>query len=94
MDKLITVTALSFYILAMAGIVFHVVLKWSKKEIEGSPADWFRANPQATVYSMLTVYGAVVGLIAAGQVTDINNLMQVIAVFGIGYVGDSAVNKQ
>lgn len=94
MDKLITLTALEFYILAFAGIIFHVILKWSKKEIEGSPLDWFKVNPQATVYSMLFVYGSVVGLVAAGQVTDINNLVQVMAVFGTGYIGDSAGNKQ
>ena len=94
MDKLLTLNALYFALIATAGIVGHVVKKWSQKQIEVSVYDWFASNPQSTVAMFTGVFGSLALFIANDQANDINNLMQVMAVFGLGYMGNSAVNKQ
>lgn len=94
MDKLVTLNALYFALIAVAGIVFHVVQKWAKREIDVSVTAWFLGNPQSTVGMLLAVFGSLTLLIANGQANNVDDTMQVIAVFGLGYAFNSTLNRQ
>lgn len=92
MNKLFTLNAFVFYFIAAAGIVGHVVKRWAFKEINTTITDWFVTNKQTTVAMMLGVYGALILLVANDAANNYNDLMQVIAVFSLGYVGNSTIN--
>ena len=94
MDKLLTLNALWFTLLALFGIVLHVVNKWSSNDIGESVYEWFLGNPRSTVAMAMAVLGGLVLLIANGQANNINDIMQVIAVVSMGYIANSAINKQ
>lgn len=94
MDKLFTLNALYFTILATGGVIAHVFKKWVNKEIDVSIYAWFADNPRSTAAMLLAVYGSLVTGIAAGQINDINDLNQVMLVFVWGFAGNSALNKQ
>ena len=85
---------LAFSVIAMFGIVAHVVHRWSDGKIETSVYDWFMCNPKSTVRMMMAVAGSLVLLVANDAANNHNDIMQVIAVFGLGYVGNSTMNKE
>lgn len=94
MNALLTLTALEFYMLAISGTFLHVIIKWSNGEISGELSSWWTSNARRSVSSVLLIVGSVIGGIAGGVFNNVNDLAQVIAVFSIGYVFDSSVNKQ
>lgn len=94
MDKLFTLNMVYFSLLAMAGVVGHVVKKWYDGEIQISVYAWFIGNPKSTVAMLVAVFGSLVAAIAAGQINNINDLNQVMLAFTWGFACNSAVNKQ
>jgi len=94
MGTIFTLQTLIFVLIALAGSVCHVLKKWSKKEIEGTLADWWLVNKQASLASVFTVVGGVISLAAHGDLSNFNDALQVLVAWGIGYIGDSATNSQ
>lgn len=94
MNALLTLNTFWFSLLAIAGVIGHVVKKWADDEIKTSVTDWFIGNPKSTVAMLLSVFGTLFAAIAAGQVNNINDLNQVALVFVWGFACNSAVNKQ
>jgi len=94
MEKFFTLNMLWFALIATAGVICHVIKKWSDGEIKESINAWFICNPRSTVAMLLTVYGSLVLAVAAGQINDVNDLNQVALVFTWAFAGNSAVNKQ
>jgi|WetSurMetagenome_2_1015567.scaffolds.fasta_scaffold460537_2 hypothetical protein len=94
MHTLITLNALIFYAIAVAGTALHVIIRWSNGEIQGTLGSWWTSNKRRSVAAVMLIVGSVITCLASGVFINPNDVAQVIAAFGIGYVGDSSVNKQ
>lgn len=94
MTALFALNTLWFSLIAIAGVIGHVIKKWADDEIKISVLDWFLGNPKSTVVMLFSVFGSLFAAIAAGQVNNINDLNQVALVFVWGFACNSAVNKQ
>lgn len=94
MEKLITINALVFYALAVAGVAVHVIVRWSNGNIQGTLGSWWTSNKRASVSAILLIVGSIITMIVGNVLSNYHDLAQVIAAFGTGYVFDSSVNKQ
>lgn len=94
MNTLISLTALGFYGIAILGVLFHAVWKWSRGEIEVSLYSYFfQTNKRASVYMLLASIGGTAGLLLAGTVSNLQDGAHVLAVWGIGFAADSGLNS-
>lgn len=78
----------------LLGLVTHPIVKWTRKEIEGTPLDYLmRDHWRATVGSFVALITAVVGGMAANIFDNMSVLQIVVMAFPYGYANDSVINK-
>lgn len=93
MDKLITLSAFILYGLAVAGILAHAIKKWLMKEISYSVTDYlFVVDPRGSLWTLLSVLGAVAAAIGSGQINDPHLFPDASAAFLIGFAFDSTIS--
>ena len=95
MNSLFTLNALVFHLVALAGIIAHAIKKDLRGELRVSVFSYlFQVNRKSSALMAMTAISGVSGAILAGQLSDPQVGVQVIAAWGIGYMADSTVNRQ
>lgn len=95
MNQLFTQTTFMFLFVAYIGILAHVIVKWLKNELQIPPMDYlFRVNQKASALMFLGTCGGIATGVLTQQFTDIQNSTQILAAWAIGYMADSALNRQ
>jgi hypothetical protein len=93
MDKLITLSALMLYGLALLGIVAHAIKKWMMKEISYSVfAYLFTVDPRGSLLTICSVLAAVLTAVGTGQINDPHLFPDASAAFLIGFAFDSTIS--
>ena len=79
---------LTFLVYQTAGIL-GMVVHFLKRKVKGQTFDdiktWFKENPKNTIVTVIAVFIAICGCMIIGE--------GIVAAFGIGYAGDSTLNK-
>lgn len=82
-----------FFGVGLLGMFAHFLKKWTRGEIAGGPIDYLVSHPKHTVASILTFMGATAGLMASGQLDNLNLPVLVGLAFTTGWTIDSGINK-
>lgn len=93
MNKIFSLIAIQFYLLALAGMLAHAIKKWFQSEIDGHVLRWYLDNPKYTTGVLFTVAGATITGVATGLYTDANDPIQIVACFTVAF-GIDSFNKQ
>jgi len=94
MNLILSMNALGFYSIALAGVLIHIAVKWARNELPVSVPDYlFRSNKKATVLMLMTAIGSTAAVLLSGTISNLGDGAHVLAAWGIGYAADSAINK-
>lgn len=78
----------------LLGLVTHPIVKWARKEIDGSPLDYLvRDHARATVLSVLSLFSAAAAAISGDLFHGMTLMQIVVMAFPYGYANDSVLNK-
>jgi len=80
--------------LALVGMFAHYIKKWLRGEIHDSLITYLfgKDSWKNTVQAVFAVVATVFGMFTAGQL-DLSSMSGLVTIFTIGYVGNSALNK-
>ena len=92
MKELLSLNCLFFVLLGLFGAFFHAEKKWETGEID-KLFSWFLQNPRMTVASLTSSLGLILAGVANGNLHSIQDPVQVVAAFMLGYALDSRINK-
>ncbi len=94
MNALFSLQAMGFFGIALAGVLVHAVVKWAKGEISVSLFSYFfQSNQRASVLMLLATIGGVATALLTGTLHGLNDGASVLAMWGVGFAADNALNK-
>lgn len=94
MSKMVTHSAIVFYVAGFLGMLGHYTKKWARGQYAGNLwAYLFADHPRASLSAVITYSATAAGVLATGSVEGMG-LAQIAALgFTTGYAIDSAVNR-
>ena len=94
MNLILSLNALGFYGISLAGVLIHVAVKWARNELPVSVPDYlFKSNLKATTLMLITAMGSTAALLLSGTISNLGDGAHVLTAWGMGYAADSAINK-
>lgn len=81
-----------FILVSLAGVFAHWLKKWCRDEVQGGFIHWLISEPKHTLYTFMTLGGALYTLYSTGALIDINR-ETIALVFLTGFSADSTFNK-
>ena len=92
MDKLLTLTALGFYAIALLGIFAHGVKLWAMREIDYSIYDYFfTVDTRGTLLTVCTALAGAVVAVGSGHISSLHVFADVSTAFLAGFACDSTI---